>query len=245
MTESVDAAVALGGPGVAGGQDAAHHRGQVRREEHLGAEDLLHLGRVAVGQQPVGGEVLVDRPEVQRLLEPAARPRDARRRVDHDPGPLHQAASDQRGQGQPGRGRVAAGGGHEGRPGQALPEQLGQPVDRLGQQPRRAVLLAVPARVERRVDAGGSPRPGPRPRRPGPGARGRAAGTRRAAARRTRGRGRRSGRDRSPRRPGPGRRPASEGVCAPTAAPAWEWAEATATSKAGCPASRRSSSAPV
>ena len=37
----------------------------MRREEHLGAQDLLHLGRVAMGQQAVGREVLVDGAEVQ------------------------------------------------------------------------------------------------------------------------------------------------------------------------------------
>ena len=43
---------------------------------------------------------------------------------------------------------------------------------------------------------------------------------------------------------GIGARPAT--ACAlPTCSPAWEWAVATATSKSGCPASRRNSSDPV
>ena len=48
------------GPGVAGGQDAPVHRREVRGEQHLGADLLLDLRRVAVVEQAVGGEVLVD-----------------------------------------------------------------------------------------------------------------------------------------------------------------------------------------
>ena len=204
------------GPGVTGGEDAACHRREVRREEHLPADDLLHLGCVTVREQAVRCEVLVHRPEVQRLLQASAGSRDSRRGVDDDAGGLHQAVADQRGQGQSGRGRIAAGRGDQRRPGQAVAEQLGQPVDGFPQQLRRA---GAPRRTrsdrERRPSAG-SRRPGPRPRRPAPGARGRCAATRRAASRRTPDRGRRSGPDRSPRTPGRGTRRAREGVCTPT-----------------------------
>ena len=67
------------------------------------------------------------------------------------PARLQQAGPDQGGQGQPGRRRVTAGGGNERGPCQSLAEQLGQPVDGLGEQLRCAVLLAVPLGVERSV----------------------------------------------------------------------------------------------
>ena len=55
----------VAGRGVARGEDPAGHRHEVRREQHLHSapytwrERVLDLGRVAVGQQPVGGDVLV------------------------------------------------------------------------------------------------------------------------------------------------------------------------------------------
>ena len=69
---SVDAG---GRAGVAGGQDAPVHRREVRREQHLGAEVLLDLGRVAVVEQPVGGEVLVDGAERGVVLRAPGRRR--------------------------------------------------------------------------------------------------------------------------------------------------------------------------
>ncbi len=123
----------------------------MRGEEHLPADDLLHLGSVAMRQQAIGREVLVNRSEVQGLPEATAGARHARRGIDHDAGRLQQAGTDQGRQGQPGGRRVAAGGGDEGRPRQSLAEQLGQPVDGLGQQLGCAVFLAVPLGVQRSV----------------------------------------------------------------------------------------------
>jgi hypothetical protein len=117
-------------------------------EEHLAADDLLHFRRVPVREQPVRREVLVDAPEVQRLLEAAAGARDARGRIDDDAGGFHQPLTDQRGEGQAGRGGIAPGRRHQSGSGQVVPEQLGQPVDGLSQQGGRAVVLAVPLRIE-------------------------------------------------------------------------------------------------
>ena len=181
---------AVGRAGVAGGQDAPHHGGQVRGEEHLGPEDLLHLGGVAVGQQAVGHEVLVDRPEVQRVLGRAPGSRDARGRIDDDPAGLDQPGPQQRGQGQPGRRRVAAGRGDQRGAAEVAPEQLGQAEDGLAQELRGP---RAPRRT--RWDRGRDPRAGSRPpgrrsARPVRAARARCAVTRRGAGR---------------RRPGPGR----------------------------------------
>ena len=104
-----------------------------------------------MGQQPVGREVLVDGSEVQRLLEAAAGTRHARGGVDDDARRLDEAGPHQGGQGQPGRRGVTTGRGDERRAGQAFAEELGQPVDRVGQQLGCGVLLAVPAGIERGV----------------------------------------------------------------------------------------------
>ena len=52
----------------AGGEDAAVHRREVRGEQDVAAERHLHLGGVAVVEQAVGGEILVDRVEMGGLL---------------------------------------------------------------------------------------------------------------------------------------------------------------------------------
>ena len=62
------------GPGVTGGQDAPDHRGQMGGEQDRGTEALLHLGGVAVVEQPVGHEVLVHRREVQVARRTPRRP---------------------------------------------------------------------------------------------------------------------------------------------------------------------------
>ena len=185
-------------------------------------------------QQPVGGEVLVDRAEVQRLLEPAPGARHARGGVDDDAGRLDQAGAQQRGQGQAGRRRVAPGGGDEGRPGQVVPEQLGQAVDGLAPAaPARACSSPYQLRVERGVlqpEVGRQvhDQPDPVPQRGddplGLAVRQGAEDQVEAVERVRVG---------SPRRPDRGRRRPSDGVCPPTASPACEWAVATATSKSG------------
>ena len=62
------------GDGVAGGEDAAAHRREVRREQHLAAERHLHLGGVAVVEQAVGGEIPVDRVKWVASLSPLPAP---------------------------------------------------------------------------------------------------------------------------------------------------------------------------
>ena len=195
----------LGRPGVAGGEDAPAHRGQVGREEHLGPGDLLDLGRVPVVEEAVGREVLVDRGEERRVLEPAPGPGHPGRGVDDDAGRLDQALLHERGQGQRGRRHVAAGGGDQPRPLEVGPVELGQPVHRVGQQLGLVVREAVPPRVQggvlqpeggREVDqAADLAVEAGRERHARP----------RGAGRGRRGRGRRPGRRRSARRPGPGR----------------------------------------
>ena len=68
----------VGGSAVTGGQDAPHHGGQVRREQHRGAEALLHLGGVPVVEEPVGHEVLVHRARSGGCPSAPVRPRRPR-----------------------------------------------------------------------------------------------------------------------------------------------------------------------
>jgi len=65
------------GPGVARGQYPPVHRGEVGGENELGPDGLLHLGGVAVVEQPVGGEILVHRANcvASASLRPPPRPR--------------------------------------------------------------------------------------------------------------------------------------------------------------------------
>ena len=77
------------------------------------ADGLLDLRGVPVVEQPVGGEVLVDRVEVGVRLGSPARARHPAGGVDDDALRLDQAGPDQRGQGQRGGRRVAAGGGDQ------------------------------------------------------------------------------------------------------------------------------------
>ena len=106
MASSVVSRAGVGGSGVAGGQDAPHHGGQVGGEQDRGAEALLHLGGVAVVEQAVGDEVLVDGGEVEvRPWAPARPPtrRWPRRRPAAAPpsaGQGEDAGLDQRGEGQ-------------------------------------------------------------------------------------------------------------------------------------------------
>ena len=122
-------------------------------EQHLavGAHGLFDLGGVAVAEQAVGVEVLVDRAERGVGLRRPPRPRHAAGRVDHDPRRLDQPVADERGEGEGGGGHVAAGGGDQRRSLVIGPVQLGQPVDELAQQLGAVVLLAVPGGVQRRV----------------------------------------------------------------------------------------------
>ena len=192
-------------PGVTGGEDAAVHRREMRREQHLRIEALLDLracdgGRAARTRRsprrsPQNGYLsrpAPDTPLAASTMMPSVSTRPART---------------QRRERQGGRSRIAAGRGDEAGGGDRVTMQLGQAVHEVRQQIGRLVLLAVPLRVQRRVaetEVGGEiddvlDR--------ACGARASPLGTRRGAARRTRGRVRRRSRVRRARTPGTGRRP--------------------------------------
>ena len=155
------------------------------------------------------------------------------------------AGPDQGGQGEGGGGQVAAGGGDQGGAGQGVAEQLGDAEHRLAEQLGVAVLLAVPARVERRGRADGSRRPGRRSCRPACAALAPGPARRRGAGPGRPGRARRPLRGRRGRDAAPGRRPPGSGRGRLTRPPAWVSAVASTTSKAGWPAASRNSSTPA
>ena len=84
-------------------------------------------------------------------LGDTARARHAAGGIHHNPRGVDQAGSDQWGQGQGRSGRVAAGGGNQGRAGKLLAEQLGDPGRGVGEQRRAAVFGPIPFGVEARV----------------------------------------------------------------------------------------------
>ena len=137
------------GPGVAGRQDPPVHRHQVGGEEDLGGQVLLDLGRVAVVEEAVGDDVLVDGAERVRRRGRPAGTGDAAGGVDDDAGRLDQVGVEQRGQGQRGGGDVAAGRGHEAGALEVGAVAFGQAVDGFGEERGLVVVEAVPARVER------------------------------------------------------------------------------------------------
>ena len=123
----------------------------MRREQHLRVEVLLDLRRVAVVEQAVGVEVLVDGAERGVGLGGPTGARDATRRIHDEPGALDEAGVEQRGERERRRGHVAAGRGDESGADEVLAVALGQPVDGLGEQLGLVVLEAVPLRVQRGV----------------------------------------------------------------------------------------------
>ena len=115
---------------------------------------LLDLADVAVREDPVRPDALVDLAEVEVCLGVAACARHAALRIDHDirdePGP------GERGQGEDRRGRVAARRADDGAGPRAQGRQLGamelrEAVDRAGEELRPRVVEVVPGRVVRRV----------------------------------------------------------------------------------------------
>ena len=199
-------------------------------------------------EQAVGGEVLVDRAERVRGRRHAAGAGHAARRVDDDPGALDQAGIEQRGQRQRGGRDVAAGRRDQRRAGQLLAGALGQAVDRAWPAGRadRARSRTTSGTATR--PSAGTPPTGRRCTRPSR----RAAGTsaidascgspRNATSRPSVG---------DPvdveraRTCSPGYDAASDGYRSAAAPPALLSAVATTSSMSGCPASNRSSSAPV
>jgi hypothetical protein len=114
------------------------------RARHVGAEHgelLVDLRRVAVLADVVGVDVLVDGDEVGLGRRAAARARHAGLRVDDDV--VDQARAGQRREREHRGRREAAGVRGDVRVAQLVAVELGQPVDRVAEQPGRAVL-AVP-----------------------------------------------------------------------------------------------------
>ena len=97
---------------VAGREDAAGHRHEMRREQHRPAQRHFHFGSMAVVEQPIGGEASVDRAEAGRFLRFAACAADARGGVDDQALRIDKPGIDQGLQREDRRGRVAAGGGY-------------------------------------------------------------------------------------------------------------------------------------
>ena len=102
-------------------------------------------------EQPVGGEVFVDRTERRVGLRWAAGTGHTAGCVDDDAGRLDEASAQERSERQRGRGDLAARRGYQTGAGEVLTEQLRQAVHGVGQQARRLVLLAIPLRIERRI----------------------------------------------------------------------------------------------
>ena len=121
--------------------------GDVRERE-------LHLGGVAVGEQPVGGDVLVGLGEEAGGLQPAARAGDAGDGVDHDARRLDQAGGEQGCQRERGRRRVAAGRRDVAGRGDLVAVELGHAEREALEQVGGRVRFAVPLLVGRRPGAG-------------------------------------------------------------------------------------------
>ena len=148
MSSVVDGA---GGAGVTGGQDPPGHGGQVGGEEDLGPDGLLDLGRVPVGEEAVGGEVLVHRGEVHGRRRVPSGARGPGGGVDDDPAAGDEAGPDQGGQGQGGGRRVTARRGHQGGPVQGRAEELGEAVGEAAEETGRLVFRSVPEVVGGRI----------------------------------------------------------------------------------------------
>ncbi len=128
---------------VAGHEQPAAHRQQVRDEADRESERLRDLRGVLVGADAVGREVLEHEAGVRARREPAARARDARLRVHDDARRLERSRERRQGE-ERGRG-VAAGVRDQPPRGR---EELGHGVAPVGQRLRRGVLEAVPGGIE-------------------------------------------------------------------------------------------------
>ena len=125
---------------------------KVRRTSWPAAREssLFHLRGVPVPGRGVGLEVVVDLAVQQVQLGLAPRSGDAGGAVGDDALGLHQPGPEQGDQGHEHAGHVAAGIGHQPSAANLVPVELGQPVDRLGQQVRLGVG-AVPLFIDRGV----------------------------------------------------------------------------------------------
>jgi hypothetical protein len=111
----------------------------------LARQLLLDLRRVAVALDLVRRHVLVGGDEVRGRARLPPGPRDPGLRVDHHV--AEEPGAGERGEREQRRGRIAARVGDEVGAGDRLPVQLGQAVDALAEQVRRAVL-PVPILVD-------------------------------------------------------------------------------------------------
>lgn len=121
--------------GVAGGQNAAIHRGQVGRENdsHLAAgnvrENLVDLRHVAMRADSVGREVFIALGEMEVGLGFATGPADAADAIDDQAVWGDRAGANQRGESEDGRGRVTAWIGDEGGHADFVAIDFGQAID--------------------------------------------------------------------------------------------------------------------
>src|SRR5439155_8151858 len=141
---------------VAGRDETAVHRDEVRREgelQRLSQEDrslLRDLRRVPVLRHPIRANAFVDRPEEVRVLDRVAGASDAGFRI-YDYLLRHETRLERGSEREQCRGRIAAGVGDEAGGPYAIARQLGEAVDRLLQQLRCRMRVAVPALVELRI----------------------------------------------------------------------------------------------
>ena len=133
----------------AGRKDAAVHRREMRREQDLPAKLHLHFRGVAVGEQAVGGEILVHRVELGFRLECLAGAADAGGGADGDRVGIDERQ--ERLQREDRRRRIATGRGDCAGGADRIAMQLRDAVDEAAEQVRRLVLLIVPALIGGRV----------------------------------------------------------------------------------------------
>ena len=147
---------AAGRARVARRQQASRHWDEVGCEQQLDVgvrgptERPLHLPRVTVREERVGGDVLVRLGVEARRRQATPTPRHARHGINDEPGRLDERVGDERGQRQRGRRRVATGGGDVRTTHDGVGEQLGQAERELVHQVGSRVRLAVPALVHAR-----------------------------------------------------------------------------------------------
>ena len=117
----------------------------------MAADHLLDLRRVAVATDVVGRHALVALWEVRHQLGLPPRAADPALGIDDDVVGLEQAAPDERRQRKDGRGRIAAGIGHEPLSPDRLAKQLRQAVGGVAEPLRIGMHMAIPFQVSRRV----------------------------------------------------------------------------------------------
>ena len=123
----------------------------MRREQHLGAEVLLDLRGVAVVEQAVRREVLVDGAERRARAQIASGAGDAAGGVDDDPRRFDETPIEQRSESQRRGGDVAPGRGNQAGADEIAPTAFGEAVDSTAEQLRLIVSEPVPPRIGGRI----------------------------------------------------------------------------------------------